>query len=47
MGTPHKDNQLLKELGELVNEKEKSWIKQNLKNEVLFILKNYQKVLQR
>ncbi|MDO8524609.1 MAG: nucleotidyl transferase AbiEii/AbiGii toxin family protein [bacterium] len=40
-----KDNQLLAGLGELVNEKEKSWIKQNLKNEVLFILKNYQKVI--
>lgn len=41
-----KENQMLAGLGELIDEKEKSWIKQNLKNEVLFILKNYQKVMQ-
>jgi len=41
-----KENQLLDRIGELVNEKEKSWIKQNLKNEVLFILRNYQKIIQ-
>lgn len=40
-----KENQLLAGLGELVNEKEKSWIKQNLKNDVLFVLKNYQRVI--
>lgn len=40
-----KENQLLAGLGELVNEKEKIWIKQNLKSEALFTLKNYQKVI--
>ena len=40
-----KESQLLSGLGELVDEKEKKWIKQNLKKEVLFILKNYQKVI--
>lgn len=42
-----KENQILRGLGELVDEKEKIWLKQNLKNEVLFILKNYQKVILR
>ncbi len=41
-----KESQLLGGLGELVDEKEKKWIKQNLKKEVLFILKNYQKIIE-
>ncbi|MBI4975701.1 nucleotidyl transferase AbiEii/AbiGii toxin family protein [Candidatus Peregrinibacteria bacterium] len=36
-----KDSQVLQGLGELINEKEKSWIKNNLKKETIFILKNY------
>jgi len=40
-----KDSQVLQGLGELISEKEKSWIKSNLKNETIFILKNYASVL--
>ncbi len=41
------DNQnILMGLGELVDEKQKDWIKKNLKNEVLFYLKNYQTALE-
>ncbi len=36
-----KNNQILQGLGELVDEKEKMWIKENLKNETIFMLKNY------
>lgn len=36
-----KDNQILQGIGELVAEKEKIWIKQHLKSEVIFMLKNY------
>lgn len=36
-----KDNQILHGLGELVNKKEKDWIKKNLKKETTFLLKNY------
>ena len=36
-----KDNQILQGLGELVAEKEKIWIKQHLKFETIFMLKNY------
>jgi len=36
-----KDNQILQGLGELLNEKEKAWIKNHLKEEVIFLLKNY------
>src|SRR3989339_895547 len=34
------DKQILQGLGELISEKEKEWIKKNLKNEVVFLLKN-------
>lgn len=40
-----KDSQLLSGIGELVGEKQKSWIKQNLKDETVFLLKNYVSVL--
>lgn len=41
-----KDNQLLRGLGELVeDEKEKAWIKNHLKAETIFMLKNYQSAL--
>jgi len=37
---------ILMGLGELVDEKQKDWIKKNLKSEVLFYLKNYQAMLE-
>lgn len=41
-----KDNQILHGLGELVNgEKEKQWIKNKLREEVVFMLKNYRSVI--
>lgn len=40
-----KDNQTLHGIGELINEKEKTWIRQNLKAETIFLLKNYISVL--
>ncbi len=40
-----KDNQILQGLGELLNEKEKAWVKTHLRKEVVFLLKNYQSVL--
>lgn len=41
-----KDNQVLRGLGELVSsEKEKAWIKASLKNDTIFMLKNYISVL--
>ncbi|OGC25282.1 hypothetical protein A2291_03700 [candidate division WOR-1 bacterium RIFOXYB2_FULL_42_35] len=40
-----KDNQILQGLGELLNEKEKAWVKNHLKTEVIFMLKNYISVL--
>ncbi len=40
-----KDNQLLQGLGELLDVKEKQWVKQNLKAEALFMLRNYQSAL--
>lgn len=36
-----KNNQVMTGLGELVNEKEKDWIKNKLKEEAVFMLKNY------
>lgn len=36
-----KNNQILQGLGELLPVKEKIWVKNNLKNEVIFMLKNY------
>ncbi len=41
-----KDNQILQGLGELLNEKEKAWVKTYLRKEVVFLLKNYQSVLE-
>lgn len=40
-----KENQILRGLGELVDDKEKAWVKRQLKEEVLFLLKNYQAVV--
>lgn len=40
-----KDSQTLQGLGELLDEKEKSWVKQNLKKETIFMLKNYISVM--
>lgn len=40
-----KDNQILQGLGELLNEKEKIWVKNNLRQETIFLLKNYGKVM--
>lgn len=41
-----KQNQTLQGLGEIIdNEKEKAWIKNHLKNDTVFILKNYISVL--
>ncbi len=36
-----KDNQILQGLGELLSVKEKAWVKENLKTETIFLLKNY------
>jgi len=35
------DRDILRGLGEVLDEKEKNWAKKNLKKEVLFLLKNY------
>ncbi|MFH1175458.1 MAG: nucleotidyl transferase AbiEii/AbiGii toxin family protein [bacterium] len=40
-----KDNQILTGLGELVSDKEKDWIRKNLKSETIFLLRNYAAVL--
>lgn len=40
-----KDSEILWGLGELISEKEKAWIKTNLRKEAVFLLKNYQSVL--
>lgn len=39
------DNEILRGLGELLNAKEKSWVKTHLRKETVFLLKNYQAVL--
>lgn len=36
-----KDNQILQGLGELLSEKEKAWVKNHLREETVFLLKNY------
>lgn len=36
-----KDNQILQGLGELLSEKEKMWVKTDLRKETVFLLKNY------
>lgn len=40
-----KENEILQGLGELLNEKQKVWVKSHLKDETIFLLKNYQSVL--
>ena len=40
-----KDNQALQGLGELLDEKEKMWVKNYLKTEAVFMLKNYMSAL--
>lgn len=40
-----KDNKILQGLGELLGEKDKVWVKDHLREEVIFILKNYLSVL--
>lgn len=40
-----KDSQLLHGLGELIDEKEKIWVKEKLKSETIFLLKNYMSVM--
>lgn len=40
-----RDNQMLQGLGELLDEKTKVWVKQELKKEVIFLLNNYISVL--
>lgn len=42
-----KDKQLLHGLGELIDEKEKKWVKEKLKAETIFLLKNYMSVMKR
>ena len=37
-----KDADLLQGLGELLDEKQKTWVKKNLKSDTIFLLKNYQ-----
>lgn len=39
------DRQILQGLGELLSEKEKIWVKTNLRKEAVFMLKNYRSVL--
>lgn len=41
-----KENQILQGLGELLDEKQKQWVKKNLKKETLLLLKNYEAVIQ-
>ena len=40
-----RDNQILQGLGELISEKDKIWVKNHLKKEAVFTLKNYMSVL--
>lgn len=40
-----KNSQVLQGLGELLSEKEKSWVKNHLKEEALFMLRNYMSAL--
>jgi len=40
-----KDNEILRKLGELFNDKEKDWIKAKLRQETVLLLKNYQSVV--
>ncbi len=40
-----KDNEILQGLGELIGDKEKTWVKNKLRKETVLLLKNYQSVL--
>lgn len=40
-----KNNQILHGIGELLDNKEKAWVKNHLKNETIFMLKNYMSVM--
>jgi len=40
-----KNNQMLQGLGELLDEKDKAWVKNHLQSEAVFMLKNYMSVL--
>ncbi|MBI5152158.1 nucleotidyl transferase AbiEii/AbiGii toxin family protein [Candidatus Peregrinibacteria bacterium] len=40
-----KENELLRGIGELLSEKEKAWVKKHLKDEVIFMIRNYESVL--
>ncbi len=42
-----KDNQIMRGLGELVDANEKTWIRDNLRKETSFMLKNYLSVIRR
>ena len=41
-----KDNQIMRGLGELVNEKEKTWIMNSLREDTVFMLRNYLSVME-
>ena len=41
-----KEHEVPQGLGELLEEKEKNWVRQNLKSETLFLLKNYRSSLE-
>lgn len=40
-----KENQMLQGIGELLGEEEKKWVKQNLKKEAIFMMRNYREVM--
>ena len=40
-----KDNEILQGIGELLGEKEKAWVRNKLRSEAVFLLKNYRSVL--
>ncbi len=40
-----KENQILQGMGELLDEEEKKWVKQSLKKEAIFMMKNYREAM--
>jgi predicted nucleotidyltransferase component of viral defense system len=40
-----KESQMLQGIGELLGEEEKKWVKQNLKKEAIFMMKNYMSII--
>ena len=40
-----KDNEIMTGLGELVKEEEKEWIRKDLREETIFMIKNYISVI--